>query len=58
MVFLDAHVLNKPEVFVGGAATKVAPDGKTIADEATREVIRTQLAAFGKFVPRFVPKAG
>lgn len=58
MVFLDAHVLNKPEVFVGGAASKVAPDGKTIADEATRKVIETQLAAFGRFVPRFARTAG
>lgn len=49
MVFLDARVLNKPEVFVGGAGSKVAEDGNTVADEATRKAIGRQLGAFATF---------
>jgi chromate reductase len=49
MVFLDAQVLNKPEVMVGGAASKIDVEGKTITDPQTREIISAQLKAFALF---------
>ncbi|NKJ47677.1 hypothetical protein CIC12_13170 [Burkholderia sp. SG-MS1] len=49
MVFLDAQVLNKPEVMVGGAASKVDVEGKTVTDPQTREIISAQLKAFALF---------
>jgi chromate reductase len=45
LVFLDAHVLNKPEVMVGQAAAKVNGDTLELSDAATREFITTQLKA-------------
>jgi len=49
MVFLDAQVLNKPEVMVGGAASKVDVERKTVTDQQTRDVISSQLSAFAIF---------
>lgn len=46
MVFLDARILNRPEVFVGGAAGKVDEAGQRLVDEASRGAIEKQLAAF------------
>jgi chromate reductase len=43
LVFLNAHVINKPEVMVGGAASAFA-DGK-LTDETARDLIRQQLEA-------------
>jgi chromate reductase, NAD(P)H dehydrogenase (quinone) len=45
LVFLDAHVLNKPEVMVGQAAAKVSGDTLELSDGATRDFIATQLKA-------------
>lgn len=49
MVFLDAQVLNKPEVMVGGAAGKIDVEKKSITDQQTREIISAQLKAFALF---------
>jgi chromate reductase len=49
MVFVDALVFNKPEIMVGQAQTKVDQDLK-LTDPATRDFIKTQLAAFEKFI--------
>jgi chromate reductase, NAD(P)H dehydrogenase (quinone) len=49
MVFLDAQVLNKPEVMVGGAANKIDVEGKNVTDQQTREIIAAQLQAFATF---------
>ena len=46
MVFLEAKVFTKPEVFVSFAKSKVDESGQKIADETTRDMIRAQLAAF------------
>ena len=43
-VFLDLHVLNKPEVFVRNAGSLIDAEGK-LTDEATRKVIADQLVA-------------
>ena len=45
MVFLDALTLNKPEIFVGGCASKLDETTGEIKDETTRDFIKQQLAA-------------
>jgi chromate reductase len=57
MVFLDAFVLNKPEIFIGGCAAKIDEKTGEIKDEATRNFIKQQLAAFAKFIAQVAPKA-
>src|SRR5580704_12200411 len=52
MVFLDAIVLNKPEVFIGAAQTKVNEQTGELTDETARNLIKQQLAAFAKFITR------
>jgi chromate reductase len=56
MVFLDAFVLNKPEVFIGSCASKIDDKTGAITDEATRNFLRQQLAAFVKFIAQIAPK--
>ena len=43
-VYLDAYVLNKPEVMIGGAADRFNGDGRLI-DEGTRNFIANQIVA-------------
>jgi chromate reductase len=50
MVFLDAYVFNKPEVLVAQAQNKFDDKTGELKDEATRDVVKQQLAAFAKFV--------
>ncbi|HLH97523.1 MAG TPA: NADPH-dependent FMN reductase [Xanthobacteraceae bacterium] len=50
MVFLDAFVLNKPEIFIGGCAAKIDEKTGAIVDETTRNFINQQLVAFVKFI--------
>jgi chromate reductase len=50
MVFVEALVLNKPEVFVASVQTKVEPSHGELTDEPTRNLIRQQLEAFVSFV--------
>jgi chromate reductase, NAD(P)H dehydrogenase (quinone) len=57
MVFLDAFVLNKPEIFIGGCASKLDERTGEIKDEATRNFIKQQLAAFATLIGRLAPKA-
>lgn len=52
MVFLDAHVLNKPEVMVGQAQSKVDAETGKLTDETTRKFIADQLGAFADFIAR------
>jgi chromate reductase, NAD(P)H dehydrogenase (quinone) len=52
MVFLDALTLNKPEIFVGGCASKIDEKTGELKDETTRTLITQQLDAFAKFVTR------
>ena len=52
MVFLDAIVLNKPEVFIGAAQTKVNEQTGELTDETARNFIKQQLLAFAKFIAR------
>jgi chromate reductase, NAD(P)H dehydrogenase (quinone) len=56
MVFLDAFTLNKPEIFIGGCASKLDEKTGEIKDEATRGLIKQQLAAFAAFIAQVAPK--
>lgn len=49
MLFMNAQVLAKPEVFIGGAAGKFAPDGNC-TDETTRKFATDQMAAFQRWI--------
>ena len=48
---IDAIFFGKPEVFVNFAAKKVNEKGELI-DDAVKDIIRQQLAAFAKFIKR------
>jgi chromate reductase len=50
MVFLDALVLNKPEIFVSDVANKIDEENAEITDEKTRNFLSQQLAAFADFI--------
>jgi chromate reductase len=43
-VFLDAHVLNRPEIMIGAAHTRFDATGR-LTDEATRAFLKTMLEA-------------
>lgn len=51
MVFLNARVFNTPEIFVGAAQSKIDGQGN-LTDEATKELLKKQLAAFEVFINR------
>lgn len=53
MVFLEAAVLTKPEVFVGFARNKVDAGTGKLADEDARKIISQQLDTFAGFARRF-----
>jgi chromate reductase, NAD(P)H dehydrogenase (quinone) len=57
MLFLDAYVLNKPEVFIGGVAAKFDETTGDLKDENTRNFIKQQLAAFARFIDFVARKA-
>ena len=50
MLAIDAQLFGKPEVIVNMAASKFT-DGK-LTDQAAIDLIKQQLAAFGKFIDR------
>jgi chromate reductase len=56
MVFLDAFVLNKPEIFIGSCAGKLDEKTGEIKDETTHNFIKQQLAAFANFIVHLAAK--
>jgi chromate reductase len=56
MVFLEAFVFTRPEVFVTFAPQKIDEHAGKLKDEPTREIIKTQLALFAKFIERVAAK--
>jgi chromate reductase, NAD(P)H dehydrogenase (quinone) len=54
MVFVEAQVFNRPEVFVGSAQNKFDAELK-LTDQGTRDIVKQQLAGFDKFVRRLAP---
>jgi chromate reductase len=57
LVAVDAFALNRPEVFIASAKSKIDEENKAITDEPTREIIKTQLAAFSAFIRKVGGKA-
>ncbi|HRK18335.1 MAG TPA: NADPH-dependent FMN reductase [Hyphomicrobiaceae bacterium] len=49
LVFLDARVLNKPEVMIGQVAGKVDAQSLELTDQATRDFLAGQIASFADF---------
>ena len=49
---IDAQMFGKPEVFVNFAAKKIDEKTGELTDDAVKDVIKQQLAAFAKFVER------
>jgi chromate reductase len=52
MTFLKAFIFGTPEIFVGNAASKFDKDTLELIDQATKDMVKTQLAAFAKFIVR------
>jgi chromate reductase len=52
MTFLQAFIFGTPEVFVSQAQNKFAKDTLELTDETTRTMVKTQLAAFAKFIAK------
>ena len=48
-LYLNAAMLNKPEVFIGAAHTKFDGDGNC-TDETTRKFVGDQMTALGQWV--------
>ncbi len=57
MLFLNAQVLVKPEVFIGMAQTKFDADGRCI-DETTRKFVTDQMAGFERWIGSVARMAG
>jgi len=49
-VFLDAQVLNKPEIMIGQAAARINAESGEITDESTRQHLTQQIAALAALV--------
>jgi chromate reductase len=50
MTFLKAYIFGTPEIFVGNAASKFDKDTLELKDQPTKDIVKTQLAAFAKFI--------
>ena len=48
-IFLNAHILNRPEVFIGSAASKFDAEGK-LTDQPTRDILAAMLVAFDAWI--------
>ena len=55
-VYLDAHLLNKPEVMISAAHTRFDADGK-LTDEATRKFVTSLLTALRDWTHRLQASA-
>ena len=52
MTFLKAFIFGTPEVFVSQAQNKFDKDTLELTDQTTKDMVKTQLAAFAKFIVR------
>ncbi len=50
-IFLNAHILNRPEVFIGAAQTKFNAEGQ-LTDQSTRDLISAMLVQFGAWITK------
>ena len=49
---IDAQMFGKPEIFVNFSAKKFDEKTLELTDQAVKDIVKTQLAAFAKFVQR------
>lgn len=56
LVTLNAFILNRPGVFIGQARSKFDAETNELTDEATRDLIAKQLAAFEAWIRRLAPR--
>lgn len=54
-VFMNGHVLNRPEVMIAQAQNKFDADGKLV-DQPTRDIVKSLLTAFQAWVKRMGAK--
>lgn len=52
---MGAHVFPRPDVAIGSSGQRFDEDGR-LTDNTTREMVRTQLAAFAKFADKLVER--
>jgi chromate reductase len=52
MTFLKAYIFGTPEIFVGNAASKFDKDTLELKDQPTKDIVKTQLAAFARFIAK------
>ena len=52
---MDALALTKPEIFVTFVGTKIDIERRELTDDATRDIIKQQLVAFGDFISHARP---
>ncbi len=50
-IFLNAHILNRPEVFIGAAPSKFDSEGK-LTDQATRDFVAAMLVAYKAWIAK------
>jgi chromate reductase len=50
-IFLNGHVMNRPEVMIGGAASKFDAEGK-LTDQPTRDFVAAMLVAFQAWIKK------
>jgi chromate reductase, NAD(P)H dehydrogenase (quinone) len=50
-IFLNAHILNRPEVFIGAAASKFDAEGK-LTDQPTRDFVAAMLVAYKAWIAK------
>lgn len=50
MVFVEAHVFNKPEIFIAQSAGKFDLAGGVLTDETARNLVAKQLDGFAHFI--------
>lgn len=52
MTFVKAYIFGTPEIFVGNAASKFDKNTLELTDQPTKDIVKTQLAAFAKFIAK------
>ena len=52
---INAHVLSKPEVLIGGSMSKFSEDGKLV-DQKTRDFYASMLETFVQYINRMTPE--
>lgn len=56
LVFLDAFVLNRPEVMIGQAMSKFDTDRMALTDQPTRAYLTRQITALGDLARQVAPR--